>query len=60
MAQHLAAKPALAFAHMKAGLRRPFADRIEAAMREASDTFVDAWLHPDARARIGEARKPLL
>ncbi len=60
VAQHLAAKPALAFAQMKAGLRRPFADRIEAAIRGASDRFADAWFHPDARERIAEARKALL
>jgi enoyl-CoA hydratase len=60
VARHLAAKPALAFAEIKESLRRPFADRIEAAIRVATDRFVEAWFHPDARARIGEARKALL
>lgn len=59
VAQHLAAKPALAFAQIKASLRRPFADRIEAAIREGTDRFLDAWFDPNARARIAEARKAL-
>ncbi len=59
VAQHLAAKPPQAFAQIKASLRRPFAERIEAAIRGGTDRFVDAWFHPDARARIAEARKAL-
>ena len=59
VAQHLAAKPAIAFAQIKAALRRPFAERIEAAIRGATDRFVEAWFHPEARARIAEARKML-
>ena len=60
VARHLAAKPALAFTEIKESLRRPFADRIEAAIRAATDRFVEAWFHSDARERIGEARKALL
>lgn len=60
VARHLAAKPGLAFAEIKATLRRPFADRIEEAVLAATDRFVEAWFHPDARERITEARKALL
>jgi len=60
VARHLAAKPALAFTELKESLRRPFADRIEAAIRAATDRFVEAWFYADARERIGEARKALL
>lgn len=59
VAQHLAAKPSLAFAQIKAGLRRPFAERMEAASRDDADRFGEAWFHAEARARIGEARKGL-
>ena len=59
VAQHLAAKPSAAFAQIKASLRGPFAERIEAAIRGATDRFTDAWFHPDARARIAEARRAL-
>ena len=59
VAQHLAAKPAMAFAQIKAALRRPFAERIEVGLRGGRDGFVDAWFHPDARARMAEARRAL-
>lgn len=59
VAHHLAAKPAMAFAQIKAAVRRPFAERIEAAIRGGGDRFVEAWFHPEARRRIGEARKRL-
>jgi enoyl-CoA hydratase len=59
VAQHLAAKPSAAFTQIKACLRRPFAERIEASIRANADRFTDAWFHQDARARIAEARRAL-
>lgn len=57
VAQHLAARPAPAFAGIKAGLRGPSVARIQAEMGGAAQRFVEAWFHPEAQARIAGARK---
>jgi hypothetical protein len=45
---------------VKASLREPSVRRAEARQEELRREFVEAWFSPDARQRIGEARRRLM
>ena len=55
-----AGEPPGAFATVKASLREPAVRRAEARQEELRREFVEAWFSPDARQRIGEARRRLM
>jgi enoyl-CoA hydratase len=56
----LASRPAAAFAEIKAALRAPAVARAREAQDHLRRAFVDAWLSPEGRRLIGEARDRLL
>jgi enoyl-CoA hydratase len=57
--QRLAARPAAAFAAIKAAVRGPGIERARERGDALRRAFVEAWLGPDGRRLIGEARARL-
>jgi len=59
LAARLAESPAPAFAAIKAAVRAPAVERAAATLDPLRRAFVEAWLAPPARERIGAARDRL-